>query len=87
MRRRQFLAYLGGTAASWPIAARAQQPTYPVVGFLRNAVPNEAAHLVTAFRNGLSETGYAAMFWSNTVGRAAKPIVCILWPPIWSGFR
>jgi len=58
MRRRQFLAYLGGTAASWPIAARAQQPTHPVVGFLRNAAPNEAAHLVTAFRNGLSETGY-----------------------------
>jgi putative ABC transport system substrate-binding protein len=49
---------LGSVSAAWPLAARAQQPTRPVVGFLRNALPDEAPHLVAAFRKGLSETGY-----------------------------
>jgi len=58
MKRREFLGVLGSVSTAWPLAALAQQPTRPVVGFLRNTLPEEAAHLVAAFRKGMSETGY-----------------------------
>jgi putative ABC transport system substrate-binding protein len=56
--RRELLAALGGAAAAWPLAARAQQPAMPVVGLLRSATLVDAAHLVAAFRQGLKETGF-----------------------------
>src|SRR5215831_14292024 len=56
--RRKFLATLGGAAAVWPVAARAQQSGLPVIGFLNTRAPSEDAQLLAAFRQGLTETGY-----------------------------
>src|SRR5262245_52860681 len=71
MRRREFIALIGG-AAAWPLAARAQQVAIPTVGYLYLGISEPHAHRVAAFRKGLSDTGYVegtnvaiAFRWAN----------------------
>ena len=58
MRRREFITLLGGAAASWPLMVRAQQPAMPVIVYLDTASASTTKHLVAAFHEGLSASGY-----------------------------
>ena len=84
MRRREFIAGLGSTAA-WPLTARAQQPAVPVIGFLSWGFPRSSAVYVTAFRQGLAGAGYVEgrnvaieYHWANTQGSALRALAEVL---------
>lgn len=87
MRRRDFMKIVGGVAAGWPLAARAQQPI-PVIGYLGAGSPGTYAESMRAFRQGLKQAmSRAAMSWSNTAGRKGDTSDCRNWRPSWSVVR
>jgi putative ABC transport system substrate-binding protein len=59
VRRREFITLIGSASAVWSLAAHAQQPTIPVIGFLSARSPNDTSHVVASFRDGLAEKGFA----------------------------
>jgi hypothetical protein len=78
MRRREFIARLGGAAVAWPLTASGQQPAMPVVWFLNSGSPDGYMPMVAAFRQGLKEIGYVEgqNGRSYTAGRRGNTTEC-----------
>ena len=80
LRRREFVALLGG-AAAWPLAVSAQRPAMPVIGLLQSGTPESQANNIATFRKGLNEIGFVEgrNQSSSIAGRTIKRIGCRSW--------
>lgn len=89
IRRREFVFTLGGAAVAWPLAARAQQPAMPVIGFLSAVSPGPFAQRVAAFHQGLNEAGYVEgrNVAIESRWRRGDTSNCPHWRPIWLAAR
>ena len=90
MRRREFITLLGGAAAAWPLAARAQQPAMPVIGFLRSSPIDALRTLGDRVSPGLERSRVCRGPERRDripLGGGAIRSICRHWRPIWSGAR
>jgi putative ABC transport system substrate-binding protein len=89
MRRRDFIKFVAGSAAAWPLLAHAEQQTMSVIGLLDLRSADTVGDRLPAFRRGLKESGYVEgeMLRLSIAGPRMKSAGCLSWPPTWLGAR